>query len=151
MSELTKEDKLTAASALQKVLEGEELSIRAYNSSLEQIDNEDVKKLLSAFQDDHKLIIERIKSRMRSLGQDPKSNLGVVELIDQAMMEVAGLVGLGPTDKDVLEKIYNNEARGLQKIQNVKTSTLDAQSQKLIERIKTINVNNLGQLKDLLN
>ncbi|MFO7819256.1 MAG: DUF2383 domain-containing protein [Halanaerobacter sp.] len=151
MSEITMEDKLAAVSALQKVLEGEELSIRAYNSSLEQIDNQDVKKLLSAFQDDHKLIIERIKSRMRSLGQEPKNNLGVAKLIDQAMIEVAGLFGLGPSDKEVLEKIYNNEARGLQKIQNVKTCGLDVQSQKLIERIKTINVNNLGQLKDLLN
>lgn len=145
-----RKDKEAAASALHKVLDGERLSIRAYNSSLHQISDEQTQKLLSAFKDDHKLIIERLKSRMRSLNIEPKSKLGVLELIDKAMMEVANVVGLGPKDKEIIEKIYNNEARGLQKIKSVEVSPLDSQSQKLINRIKTINTNNLDQLKDLL-
>ena len=144
------DDKTKVASALHQVLTGERLAIRAYNSSLNQINDQKTKKLLTAFHDDHKLIIERIKSRMRSLAIDPKNKLGVVEMIDRAMMEVAGLVGLEPQDKEIIEKIYNNEAKGLQKIEAVNINPLDATSQKLIKRIKTINSNNLEQLKDLL-
>ncbi|MBM7555936.1 ferritin-like domain-containing protein [Halanaerobacter jeridensis] len=145
-----KEKNHVAASVLHKVLEGERLAIRAYNSSLHKIDDESIQKLLAAFQDDHKLIIERLKSRMRSLNIEPKNKFGVLELIDKAMMEVSSIVGLSSKDKDIIEKIYNNEAKGLQKIKNVEVSALDAQSQKLIKRIKTINTNNLEQLRDLL-
>lgn len=144
------EKKTTVASALHQVLTGERIAIRAYNSSLNQVNDEKIKKLLTAFHDDHKLIIERIKSRMRSLDIDPKNTLGVVEVIDRAMMEVAGLVGLEPQDKEIIEKIYNNEAKGLQKIEAVDSKPLDATSKKLLKRIKTINSNNLEQLKDLL-
>ena len=146
----TQEEKSKTASALHQVLAGERLAIRAYNSSLNQVDDKKMKKLLTAFYDDHKLIIERIKSRIRSLGIEPKNKLGVVELIDRAMMEVSGLLGLEPKDQEIIEKIYNNEAKKIKKIEQVETNFLDSTSQKLIKRIKTINTNNMDQLKDLL-
>lgn len=137
--------------ALHKVLGGERLAIQSYNSSLDQMDDKKVKQLLTAFHDDHKLIIERIKSRLRSLGAEPKAKMRMTALIDKVMMKVAGLIGFGPNDKEIIEKIYNNEAKCLQKIKRVKTSELESQSQKLIDRIKTINSNNIAQIKDLLN
>jgi hypothetical protein len=143
-------NKSVVSSVLNQVLAGERMAIRSYNSSLTKVADEDLQKFLTAFQSDHKLIIEKIKARMRSLGIDPKNSLGLVEGLDRIVMEVASLVGINSEDDDIIEKIYNNEAKALQKITGIKTDELDSISQKLIERIKVINTNNLNQLKDLL-
>jgi hypothetical protein len=140
-------NKSVVSSVLNQVLAGERMAIRSYNSSLTKVADEELQKFLTAFQSDHKLIIEKIKARMRSLGIDPKNSLGLVEGLDRIVMEVASLVGINSEDDDIIEKIYNNEAKALQKI---KGDELDSISQKLIERIKVINTNNLNQLKDLL-
>ena len=144
-------DHLDEEAVLNKILAEERVTIRVYNSSVDYISDIQIQKLLSAFQGDHKLIIERIKSRMRSLGINPKTNLGILESIDRAMLEISTLVGFGPSDSDIIEKIYNIEARNLQEIKKMKTDSLESVSQKFIKRIITINNNNLQQLKDLVN
>ena len=144
-------DHLDMGTVLNKILAEERVTIRIYNSTVDYISDRQVKRLLSAFQGDHKLIIERIKSRMRSLGIKPKANLGILESIDRAMLEISSLVGFAPSDSDLIEKIYNTEARNLQEIKNLKIDSLNSVSQKLVKRIITINDNNLKQLKDLVN
>ncbi|MGM0501392.1 MAG: DUF2383 domain-containing protein [Bacillota bacterium] len=144
-------DKSTVDAVLSKVLEQERSIMRIYNSSLSQIDDKNIKELLTAFKEDHKLIIEKIKARMRSFGIDPKTKLGLLEGLDSLVMNCASFIGLDPNDNSVVNKIYKSEAHVIQKIKEVEIEGLDTVTQHLIERIITINNNNLKQLKDLLN
>lgn len=150
MLKLPEEDKQEILSALNQILKGENMAINLYHDFIEGIEDEKPKKLLEKFQKDHQNHASTLSNQIKDLGGNPKEGTGFSGVMSNAMMEIGNILGAEPKTEDILEKIYNGEQKGLEKVEELKNENLDSQSQQLVDDIIATDHQHLKEIEKLL-
>ena len=145
------ENKTEVVSALNKILKGEHMAIELYNDFIEEIDTTEIKDLLQKFQQEHREHTNILSTRIQNLDGIPSESSGLSGLMANTMMEIGNLLGIKPKNKEIIEKIYNGEQKGLKKVEEIQHEKLDQESRDIVDKIIATDHNHLKKIEELLN
>jgi rubrerythrin len=80
-------------------------AIEAYDAAIKRLSNEEYKRKLDEFRDDHQEHTRVLGAWMRDQGRDPPDSGGAKQLLTSGKVVIAGLAG----DKQILKAMKTNE------------------------------------------
>lgn len=132
---------------LNELLEGIFMAIHAYEDFMEHIEDEEVKKTLQDFKQDHLKHAELISERIRELDGEPIDEIGLKGKMVEFMKNFTGTAkGTIPILKDVIA----GEKRGIEVSRKILDGDLDPDSLQLVKKILSVDEQHVEIFHELL-
>ena len=133
---------------LNQVLWGENMAIDIYDSYINSLKDENLRKKLQQFQQDHKHHAMKLSAQIQDIGGTPKEDRGYLGFMTKTMGKINTLFKQEP--RDILTELYNGEDKGLAKAIELSESKLSEKSKIVLEEIFSDEHDHLKELKKLI-
>lgn len=139
--------KQEAVKALNKLLQGEHMAIEAFNSYINEVNDENMKETFQEVQNQHRDNMTTLSNYIQDLGHKPDEGLGLKGVMGDLMvnMDLAG-----DTDPSyVVNKAIKGENQGINMAEKVLRGRLDQTTRDLAGEILEKDRESLSKLEDL--
>lgn len=134
---------------LNQVLWGENMAIDIYDSYINSLKDEYLRKKLQQFQQDHKHHAMKLSAHIQDIGGSPNEDRGYLGVMTKTMGKINTIFKQEP--RDILTELFNGEDKGLAKAIELSEGKLDEESKSVLEEIFSDEHDHLKELKKLLN
>lgn len=133
---------------LNQVLWGEHMAIDIYDSYINSVNDQYLRKKLQQFQQDHKHHALKLSARIQDMGGNPKEDRGYLGVMTKTMGKINTLFKQEP--KDILTELFNGEDKGLAKALELSEGKVSEKSLSVLEEIFSDEHDHLKEFKILI-
>ncbi|MGD9678650.1 MAG: DUF2383 domain-containing protein [Vulcanibacillus sp.] len=132
--------------SMRRILNGEKMASSILETYFKDIDDQELKKSMIKWTNNHKQNAIRISSYLMENGISPKENLGVGRLLAKTKARINTLRNSEPLD--ILREIYDGEDKGIERSVQITKNNLSENGTQMIEEIFSIDHDNLKEIKE---
>ncbi|ABW19245.1 ferritin-like domain-containing protein [Alkaliphilus oremlandii] len=134
--------------ALNELLQGEYMAIESFNTFIDRVEEDHIKKSFQDIQKQHRDNIEILSSHIQNMGGKPQENLGMKGKM--ADMKLNMDLGMKSDAFEIIEKAINGETKGVNMAEKVLRGNLDDKSRDIAGEILKKDRDSIAQLKTLM-
>lgn len=137
----------TSFEALNKILKGEHMAIRQYQSYIDTLTDSPLRNHLTAILTDHKEHASRIAYYIQTNGGKVEEGAGLVGIVADWKTRLTNLRETAPTE--MLERLYDGEDKGLARAVQYSEQYLNSAEKEVLNPIFSDEHDHLKQLQNL--
>ncbi|RBP35562.1 PA2169 family four-helix-bundle protein [Garciella nitratireducens] len=133
--------------SLNQLIQGEYMSIEAFNIYISKVQDAKVKQIFQQVQNQHRENIKNLSHYIQELGGQPDENIGLKGSMAQMKINIQTSPKIAPSD--YIKKSIEGMTKGITMIEKLLRGDLDQTSRKLVEKVLQKDRASIEQLKNL--